>query len=327
MSIVSRHWNGMWVSAPIIYLDDLRKFNKKTMNCDKFFKFVSKSLRYRKLYKKVPETSITRFKFRTTYSFLGSAISRLKADAQSLQNVISGCPVIEDLQVRGGSWMDHVDFSVGNTLKYLSLSWVRFTCQWFEGLISGLPLLERLALEYCRDAINISIHSHSWKSSYYYGSLNNISIQSHSLKVLSIIVLAGFTAGSFSFEGPFRTPNLVCLRLVCGAKSVISFEAPNLLEADLTLRKDKYMHSNDGLVHFLSNLNSIKKMVLCISEKDLIFSESIRSTCAPPLPNLKHLKVKVKDVHNELKKSELMDSLFWCAPSVETLEIEESRDS
>ncbi|KAF3457039.1 hypothetical protein FNV43_RR01696 [Rhamnella rubrinervis] len=383
MSIISRYWNGMWLSAPFIYLDDLRKFNKKTRNRDKFFKFVRNTLRYRKLYKKVPEKSIISFKFHTSYSFIGSASSRLKGwlnfviqrnvkeldlnvrsyclpqfilnassltvlklsglnledlslsnfpclkvlsfnyltfDAQSLQNVISSCPVIEDLEVRGRSWMDHVDFAVSNTLKYLSLFAVKFTRLWLEGLISGLPLLERLGLEYCHDAINISIHSHSLKSLYYYGCLNNISIHSHSLKVLSIIV------DSSSFEGTFIALNLICLRLVCGAKAVISFEAPNLLEADLTLHEDHSMHPNDDIVRFLSNFNSMKKMVLCICEKDIIFSENIRSTCAPPLPNLKHLKVKIKDVHNELRKSELMESLFWCAPSVETPEIEESRD-
>ncbi|KAF3457045.1 hypothetical protein FNV43_RR01702 [Rhamnella rubrinervis] len=389
MSIVSRHWNRMWVSAPFIYLDDLREFNKKTRNRDKLLKFVSHSLRYRKLYKKVPETSITRFMFHTTYSFMGSASSRLKGwlnfvvqrnvkeldlkvhsdcvspfilnassltvlklsdlyledlslsnfpclkvlsfknvtpVTQPLQNVISSCPVIEDLEVCG-NWVDHVDFAVSKTLKYLSLSLVRFTRQWLESLISGLPLLERLALGNCCDAINISIHSHSLKSLYYYGPLNNISIQSHSLKVASITVLAEFTDGASDVEGTFITPNLVCLRLVCGAKPVISFEAPKLLEADLRFRKDNSMHPNDGIVRFLSNLNSVKKMVLCICEKDIIFSENIRSTCAPPLPNLKHLKVKIKDVHNELRKSEIMDSIFWCAPSVETPEIEESRDS
>ncbi|KAF3457035.1 hypothetical protein FNV43_RR01692 [Rhamnella rubrinervis] len=362
--------------------------NKKTRNRDKFLKCVSKCLRYRKLYKKVAETSITWFKFHTTYSFKDSASSRLNGwlnfviqrnveeldlsvdsyrlpqfilnatsltvlklsalnleglplskfpslkvlsisrvirDAQSLQNIISSCPVIENLQVSGRLWMDPVDldFAVSTTLKYLSLSSVNFSRQWLEGLISGLPLLERLTLEsskYCYDAKDISIHSHSLKSLYYYGRLNNISIHSHSLKVLSITVMDEPTK-SFSFEGTFITPNLVCLRLVCDAKSVISFEAPNLLEADLTLHKDKYTHSNDGIVHFLSNLNTVKKMVLCISEQDIFFSESIRSTCSPPLPNLKYLKVKIEDVHDhdELRKSELLDSLFWCAPSLETL--------
>ena len=126
-------------------------------------------------------------------------------------------------------------------------------------------------MQICNDAINTSIHSHSLKSLYYYGDLNNISIDSHSLKVLSITVLAEFSANSFSF-GTFITLNLVCLRLVCGAKLVISFVAPNLLEADLTLHEDNTMHSNEGIVHVLSNLNSVKKMVLCICEHVFIIT-------------------------------------------------------
>ena len=65
-------------------------------------------------------------------------------DAKSLQDVISGCPIIEDLHVDGRCTGGHVDFSVSKTLKYLLLSDLTFSCQWLEGLIYGLPSLRDL---------------------------------------------------------------------------------------------------------------------------------------------------------------------------------------
>lgn len=113
-----------------------------------------------------------------------------------------------------------------------------FTVQWFEGLIYGLPVLERLTL---------------------YGyQMNNVSIRSHSLKSLFFYVVGGIKI-------TLGTPNLVCLDFSCYFNSIISLEAPNLLEASLTLgdysmKKSKYYE----LECFLSNLNCLKKISLSV---------------------------------------------------------------
>lgn len=50
----------------------------------------------------------------------------------------------------------------------------------------------------------------------------------------------------------------------------------------------------------------------------LLFPESFKKF-PPPLPNLKHLEVKIND--RIIRKLELRKSLLWCAPTLETLEI------
>ncbi|KAF3457988.1 hypothetical protein FNV43_RR02650 [Rhamnella rubrinervis] len=92
-------------------------------------------------------------------------------------------------------------------------------------------------------------------------------------------------------------------------------------KGDLKLAYDSdYVFSYDDTVHFLANFSSLKKMSLSVREEEIIFSRNVRNTCSPPLPNLKYLKLKIPD--NELKrKSDLEDSVSWCAPSLETLEI------
>ncbi|KAF3455533.1 hypothetical protein FNV43_RR00164 [Rhamnella rubrinervis] len=237
-------------------------------------------------------------------------------DAKSLKNIVSGCPLIEELYVDRESYArDHVDFSVSKTLKYLLLSGLQFNCQWLEGLIYGLPLLEGLTLYSCIGLKNIRIRSHSLKSLDFSSDFvsENLSIDSHSLTTLDVYTRCG------AWKATFRTPNLVYLRLHCGVKAVISIQAPNLFEGILDLRHySKYVPSYDETVHFLANFNSMKKMMLRIDEQEIIFPRNIRNTCSPPLPNLKHLKLKIR---RELKtKSELEDSVYWCAPSLKTLD-------
>ncbi|XP_060671974.1 putative F-box/LRR-repeat protein At5g02930 [Ziziphus jujuba] len=220
-----------------------------------------------------------------------------ESDVKSLQNLISGCPIIEELYLRTYA-LGPIDFVVSGTLKNLSLS-VDFNEQWLNGLISRLPLLERLALE-----------SHTMK---------NISIRSHSLKY--VFIKSFDTVEEVALT--ITTPNLVCLHLTCYSRNIIVVEAPNLLEASLTLedRGGMLKASLMDLVHLLSNLNFLKKMMLTIRDEEvLILLKSIRKYCPSPLLNLKHLKVKIRD-GRLYETAKLPDSLLWCAPCLETLEM------
>ena len=96
--------------------------------------------------------------------FENSLLDCVKFDSKSLENVLSGFPVIEDLHVTGRASSDQVDFAVWKTLRYLSLLCLKFTDQWLECLISGLPLLERFIVLYCCELTNNSVCSHSFKS-------------------------------------------------------------------------------------------------------------------------------------------------------------------
>ncbi|KAF3457994.1 hypothetical protein FNV43_RR02656 [Rhamnella rubrinervis] len=218
----------------------------------------------------------------------------VECDAKSLQNLISGCPIIEELYLWGHGKI-RFDFTVSETLRNLTLKCVDLTDQWLSGLISGLPFLERLTLE-C----------------YLLGKIN---VRSHSLKYFI------FQSTSYHIEVALSLPNLVYLHFACVPNAIISVEAPNLLEAHLSFF---YCNLNQRLyftlVHLLSNLNCSKKLTLTIrDERVLIFPKRVKKKCASPLPNLNHLKVKMCGRLTE--ESELRDSLLWCAPSTETLEI------
>ncbi|KAF3457996.1 hypothetical protein FNV43_RR02658 [Rhamnella rubrinervis] len=219
------------------------------------------------------------------------SLRHMKLDSKSLQNLISGCPIIEDLDLR----IDLV-FDVSKTLKNPSLLNVNFPKQWLESLISNLPLLDRFAF----------VCSNS--------EFHNVSIWSHSLKSLLISVRT-FTEISVSI----RTPNLTSLEFICFQKPVISIEAPNLFEANVQLFEN-YSSKNlyNDFVHFFKNLDCLKKMKLFISPKqDYIFSESIRKTLSPPLPNLNRLDAFISN--RGASFSELRLFLLWCAPSAESL--------
>ncbi|KAF3457054.1 hypothetical protein FNV43_RR01711 [Rhamnella rubrinervis] len=337
MSLLSKRWRWMWVSSPFLYFNGVTDIPlSKVNNPGWIFKFFYDCLTCHEKYMQVPETSITSFKFEKYYmlkhdgtrpvnDWLSFVVQRnvkelelcynnyllpqfvlnassltvlkltslkleapyastfpslkvlslrnMKLDSKSLQNLISGCPVIEDLDLR----IDLV-FDVSKTLENPSLLNVNFPKQWLESLISNLPLLERFAFV-CRNS-----------------EFHNVSIRSHSLKSL-LISVGSFTETSFSI----RTPNLTFLEFISFQKPVISIEAPNLFEANVKLSeiywsKDLY---ND-LVHFFKNLDCLKKLKLYISPKqDYIFSESIRKTLSPPLPNLKRLDafVSIQDGH------------------------------
>ncbi|XP_015887170.1 putative F-box/LRR-repeat protein At3g28410 isoform X1 [Ziziphus jujuba] len=230
----------------------------------------------------------------------------VESDYNSLQNLISGCPMIEDLHLQQLTKINcplleyhYLDISFidfpAKALKNLSLSSVVFSDQGLESLISGLPLLERFTLDYCYKVKNLSIHSHS-------------------LKYLS------FSEYFYILNATFRTPNLVHLdlKLRSFGMSVISIEAPNLFQANLRL---SYSYKSADLVHFLSNLHGLKKMMLSMfCEQDMIFPEAMRNTLSPPLPNLKHLDAIIYG--DRKKNSDLQDFLVWCAPSIETFMIQ-----
>lgn len=173
----------------------------------------------------------------------------VESDAKSPGNLISGCPIIEDLELR--YIFENLDFDVSKTLKNLTLNssystFIGSSKQWLEGLISRLPLLEKF---------NCSLK---------YVDFHNISICSHSLKSLSI-TRYDYASDPIFTEASITIPNLTFFDFSCFLKSVVLIEAPNLSEAKLPL---KHMYPNkasfNDLIHFLSNLNDLKKLELSI---------------------------------------------------------------
>lgn len=171
----------------------------------------------------------------------------VESDVESLQQLISGCSVIEylDLSMRNYFSINGVNLSVCGTLKALSFSGVNFTDHWLEDQISSLPLVENLSIQ---------------RSS----GLKCISIRSNSLKSLFIHV-------DHSIKATFSIPNLIHFRYIVDAKSTISIDAPNLSEAiiDFSRTGTNYGSWYYDLIHFLSHLNSLKKMRLCTGSPEV----------------------------------------------------------
>lgn len=308
MSLVSKRWRHMWVSSPFLYFEDLNNitFNKRKRNRDMVLNFVTKYLIHRQLFMQIPYTFIVSFRFVTLYNIRSSKIAirqiddwlsfaihsevkeldlcvnfyclpcfvlnassltilklrelklvasspstlpslkilslagvKLKSNAESLQNLVSGCPIIEEMHLSRCD-LQHLDSTaVSGTIRNLSLSNVVLNDRWLGCLISRLPLLERLTLEW--------------------SVLKNISIHSHSLKYF-------FLKSNYSIEATLTTPNLVWLDFECVSQSIISVKAFNLLEANLKLRG---FHTVETLIHLLSNLSFLKKLMLIIWKEEV----------------------------------------------------------
>ncbi|KAF3457995.1 hypothetical protein FNV43_RR02657 [Rhamnella rubrinervis] len=211
----------------------------------------------------VPETSISRFKFDTSYTFARSAAKQIddwlsfvvqskvqELDLHVRDYCLSQCVLNSSsltvlklsklkLEVSSLSTLPSLKvlfdayFTVSETLRNLSLECAHLKDQWLNCLISGLPQLESLKVE-CYELRKISVRSHSLKY-FYFRSLSSI-------------------------RAALSTPNLVFLDIAnVDTDSIISVEAPNLIEAKLKLNV-------------------------------LIFPKGIRKKWPSPLPNLKHLK-------------------------------------
>ncbi|KAF3457052.1 hypothetical protein FNV43_RR01709 [Rhamnella rubrinervis] len=330
MSLASKSWRRMWVSTPFLCFENFKYITSpnKAYNEDRVLNFVGKYLTCRKLYMQVPETSISRFKFDTSYTFARSAAKQIddwlsfvvqskvqeldlhvrdyclsqcvlnsssltvlklsklklevsslstlpslkvlslmhvKSDAKSLRKVISGCPIIRELLLSGYDLGD-LDFTVSETLRNLSLECAHLKDQWLNCLISGLPQLESLKVE-CYELRKISVRSHSLKY-FYFRSLSSI-------------------------RAALSTPNLVFLDIAnVDTDSIISVEAPNLIEAKLKLNVARLCETSFlALMHLLSKLSCLRQLTLVVPwEEVLIFPKGIRKKWPSPLPNLKHLK-------------------------------------
>lgn len=111
----------------------------------------------------------------------------------------------DDLHLRGHSF-ENMDLNISGTLRNLTFLYLDITSKHLDDLISGIPVLERLTFSSCK--------------------LRNITINSPTLKCLLIRVL-------YTIEVALKTKNFVCLDIECYANSIISVEAPSLIEVNL----------------------------------------------------------------------------------------------
>ncbi|KAF3434299.1 hypothetical protein FNV43_RR25402 [Rhamnella rubrinervis] len=225
-------------------------------------------------------------------------------DDKTFQNLISGCPNIKDLLLSGykeheegayGGSLSCVNLTVCVALRSLSLHDSDFTNQWLEHLTFGLP--------YLRDLLWIPVMVQKFK---------------HPQPKPEIILLFGDGPDeyeSYEMKVALNTPNLVYFDFRGDMSFRFSINSANLLEANLIVWSDygvRSMYFN--LLSLLSNLNcscstTVRLHVNC--EEAVLIPKCIREMCFSPLPDLKHLKVKIHKDEDFSTKSELREALRW----------------
>ncbi|KAL5581790.1 hypothetical protein UlMin_014232 [Ulmus minor] len=185
-------------------------------------------------------------------------------------------------------------------IRHLSFSASNLNNWWLDNLISGLPLLETLRLS-C-------------------SGLRHVKICSQSLKHLTFTTFTGhgYVAEAVTIDAPSLVSFSIQGRLIN-----FSLNTPELLvEANIILDNWKTFDKNwyTNLLRFLPKLNRSKSVEFHVySEEALIFPKNLRSVFQPPLPIMKHLKVRTSCPL--LREAELRNSLLWIAPSLERLSI------
>lgn len=109
----------------------------------------------------------------------------------------------------------------------------------------------------------------------------------------------------------------------CGSLSVsLSLEAvaKELVSLDIEQRTDEVLLNNE-LVEFLQNFNHSKVIRLMTGElHEPSLPEELRQNLRSPLYDVKHLTV-ISDEVDKSKILDLLDSLLWMAPCLDTLDL------
>ncbi|KAH7521477.1 hypothetical protein FEM48_Zijuj07G0037800 [Ziziphus jujuba var. spinosa] len=296
MSGVSRRWRRMWVSTPFLYFDC--QFNDVTFTKDvnrssMFLNFVKNCLRFRKRYMQRDTFLIS---FKLDYYILGRNAAR---------------------QV--DSW---VRSAIQSKVKELDLDVEGYRIPQVVYTASSLT-----QLKFC--ALNFESTSLSTLSSLTQLELRNLKLEAPflskfpTLKHLSLIrVVSDYKSLENLISGCpiIEDLCLVSLKVINHhGLDLSSIDFPAKTLKNLTLSSVEF--TDQGFECLISRLAVLERLTLDYFDKDMIFPEDIRNRLSPPLPNLKHLYATVYRDHK--RNSKLHDFLVWCAPSLETIEVQE----
>ncbi|KAM6570530.1 hypothetical protein CsatB_018515 [Cannabis sativa] len=220
-----------------------------------------------------------------------------KIEAVNLESL-----VLEDV------YFDKVNFSVCKAIKNLTLNfdWRMSESSLVEYVISNLPLLENLALEYSHKV-----------------GLEHIKISNQHLKTFKLIWLSqdeiivviesAPKLESFWYNGYINI-------------SISMVESSNLLNGTFIILDEPENYDENwflSLMNFFSNLNCPWNMISLHvdSPEVLIFPEYMKRVCHSPLVNWENIRVLIQC--NRERELELKDSLLWISPSLKTFYLTE----
>uniref|UniRef100_A0A7N2L6U6 At1g61320/AtMIF1 LRR domain-containing protein n=1 Tax=Quercus lobata TaxID=97700 RepID=A0A7N2L6U6_QUELO len=266
------------------------------------------------------------------------SLSYVDADDKTIQKLVAGSPVIEDMKFLKCHGLKSIKFSGLIKAKSIEVE-----------LNDDLERLELEASNLCRVVIsqtkqceinllssnnvrmltlsapNITdkwLHNHFSQLplieylSIYSRTLERLKISIHSLKTLYLMHWGSL------IEVDIDTPNL-CKFTYCG-RNVIPFSSNALALSEVTYQMLKppldIAPWNVEKIEFLTKLGKSKQLTLTsTSAKDLVIPKKLRDSLPSPPYNVKQLKVEISQPRTGQEIVELVDSLLWISPLPEIL--------
>ncbi|KAI9160778.1 hypothetical protein LWI28_011508 [Acer negundo] len=268
-------------------------------------------------------------------------LDKINVDDDVLENLIAGCPMIEDLSVYKCSNITSIELFGLDKLKEIKVK-NNFELQRVEigaanvqsVLISSLNTLRQIDIASCKNLKSLildTIITDEWLSNQIselnqleYLSVNksekleNIRISSLSLKTL--IIHGSFGLNSIKIETPKLSEFTYDGKIV-----EFSSNALYLSEANLCISTNQFYSRNDEYIRFLGNFCH-SKVVSVESSKDVIIPVELREIRNSPLFGVKHLNFNLLDSLHPFEIcipiAKILDGLLWIAPHQEAISIE-----
>ncbi|XP_050280144.1 putative F-box/LRR-repeat protein At4g00320 [Quercus robur] len=257
---------------------------------------------------------------------------------QIIQNLVAGCPVIEDIGIENCCGLKCIQFSGLPKVKSIELksnkgvetveleasNIYHVHIQQFEASkinlvpCKNLKLLMLGKLHITDSCFNYHISQLpliEYLSVYWCDKLESIKISSHRLKTLHILKCDKLV------EVEINTPKLCKLSYLGG--NTISFSVTAL--AYLSKATYQMLHSdapwNVKKMELLANLSNSKLLELLNinSTKDMVIPKELRDIVSSPSYRVKQLKVEISKSFTTHEFIELVDSLLWISPRLELL--------
>lgn len=266
------------------------------------------------------------------------SLYKVGTNDQIIQNLVAGCPVIEDIGIEDCSGLKCIQFSGLPKVKAIELksnngvetvelessNIYHVHIQQFEASkinlvpCKNLKLLMLGKLHITDSCFNYHISQLpliEYLSVYWCDKLESIKISSHCLKTLHILKCDKLV------EVEINTPMLCKLSYVGG--NTISFSVTAL--AYLSKATYQMLHSdapwNVKKIELLANLSNSKLLELLniSSTKDMVIPKELRDTLSSPSYKVKQLMVQILKSFTADEFIELVDNLLWISPHLELL--------
>ncbi|KAH9665484.1 putative F-box protein [Citrus sinensis] len=273
-------------------------------------------------------------------------LAQVRASDQVIENLVAGCPLIEDLifefceglksiklfgrsklrdiKIKGGREAEEVNINALNGHSITVVSPLP------SGKINEVSCKNLKSLFLCITSVvdeTLSYHITRLVVLECLGlivcfELQNIKISSPSLKRLEIFKCTKLAAVEI------ETPNLSKCKYNGGVVPFSSSTALKLLETDLnlyTINFDPQWYVK--FIELIAKFHQWSKVLNLLSEcgESVIVPKELRQILPPPLSGVKHLNFSISIPFKKFAIAQVVDGLLWMSPHVDTVTIEYGR--